>query len=231
VVYDEVKYEGDAKYRWADLSGFDMVHRFWCGTAGGTYVGHGDYFNTHGEDTWTSFGGHLSGQSAPRLAFLRQILEAGPAEGLDPIDKWNDPNTAGQADEYYLTYFGREMPTAWVFQLYKRGVTDGMRFKVDVIDTWNMTITPVEGEFVTKRKDDYHFVDARGRSVPLPGKPGIAVRAVNIGGTADRPDASAVIDPSVPGNKKTTAQYGPRPDRAGLATRTSGSLVLPKRMR
>ena len=51
-----------------------------------------------------------------------------------------------------------------------------MRFKVDVIDVWDMTVTPVAGEFVTKKKDNYHFVDAQGRAVPLPGKPGIAVR-------------------------------------------------------
>jgi hypothetical protein len=202
VVYDEVKYEGDAKYRWADLSGPEMVHRFWCGTIGGTYVGHGDYFTTVAEDTWTSFGGKMRGQSAPRLAFLRKILEAGPADGLDPIDKWNDPNTVGQAGEYYLTYFGHETPTNWVFQLYKRGVTDGMRFKVDVIDTWDMTITPVAGEFVTKKKDNYSFADAQSRSVPLPGKPGIAVRVINIGGATDRPDANAFIDPNVPVNKK-----------------------------
>lgn len=202
VVYDEVKYEGDAKYRWADLSGPEMVHRFWCGTIGGTYVGHGDYFNIHGEDTWTSFGGKISGQSVPRLAFLRKILEAGPADGLDPIDKWNDPNVVGQAGEYYLTYFGKDAPTNWVFELYKRGVTNGMKFKVDIIDTWNMTITPVEGEFVTKKKDNYNYMDMNGRSVALPGKPGIAIRAINIGGTADRPDANAFIDPNVPVNTK-----------------------------
>ena len=204
VVYDEVKYEGDSKYRWADLTGFDMVHRFWCGTAGGTYVGHGDYFNTLDEDTWTSFGGKLSGQSAPRLAFLRKILEEGPAEGLDPIDKWNDPDTVGKAGEYYLTYFGRSTPTNWVFQLYKRGMTDGMRFKVDVIDIWDMTITPVAGEFLTKKKGSYHFADASGRAVKLPGKPGIAIRAINIGGITNRPDPNAFIDPNVPVNRKAT---------------------------
>lgn len=202
VVYDEVKYEGDAKYRWASLSGPEMVDRFWCGTIGGTYVGHGDYFTTIAEDTWTSFGGKMKGESAPRLAFLRKILETGPVDGLDPIDKWNDPNTVGQAGEYYLRYFGHDTPTNWVFQLYKRGITENMRFKVDVIDTWNMTITPVPGEFVTKKKDSYSFEDAKSRSVTLPGKPGIAVRVINIGGTTDRPDANAFIDPNVPVNKK-----------------------------
>jgi len=33
-----VKDEGDAKFRWADLTGFDIVHRFWDGNAGATCV-------------------------------------------------------------------------------------------------------------------------------------------------------------------------------------------------
>jgi hypothetical protein len=206
VVYDEVKYEGDSSYRWADLTGQEMVHRFWSGTVGGTYVGHGDYFNTAGNDSWTSFGGKLRGESAPRLAFLRRVLEEGPAAGLDPIDLWNDPDTAGQAGEYYLTYFGRTAQASWDFQLYKRGVTDGMRFKVDVIDTWNMTVTPIEGAFVTQRKDDYHFVDAKARSVLLPGKPGIAVRATYVGGAKARTDDNAFIDPNAPPQKKSTSR-------------------------
>lgn len=194
VVYDEVKYEGDAKFRWADLNGFDMVHRFWCGTAGGTYVGHGDYFNTLDEDTWTSFGGKISGQSVPRLAFLRKIMETGPADGLDPIDKWNDPDTVGQAGDYYLTYFGRATPTNWVFQLYKTKVTEGMKFKVDVIDVWDMTIAPVAGEFVTKKKDRYQFVDAQGRNVPLPGKRGIAVRVQRVGGNSAAAETTKAVE-------------------------------------
>ncbi len=206
VVYDEVRYEGDASYRWADLSGQEMVHRFWCGTVGGTYVGHGDYFHSLGKDTWTSFGGSLRGQSAPRLEFLRKILEQGPADGLDPIDLWNDPDTVGQAGQYYLTYFGRSAPTSWTFQLYKRGVIDGMRFKVDVIDTWNMTVTPLEGEFVTKQKDGYHFVDAKGRAVSLPGKPGMAIRASYIGGAKASVDVNAFIDPNAPPEKKKSSR-------------------------
>jgi hypothetical protein len=180
VVYDEVKYEGKSPYRWGDLSGEEMVHRFWCGTVAGTYVGHGDYFLVN-EDTWTSFGGTLKGHSAPRLAFLRQVLEVSPPQGIDPIDKWQDPNTAGVPATYYLTYFGRAQPTEWEFRLYKNGVTDGQRYQVEVLDTWNMTVTPVEGEFVTKKLDSYHYVDATGRKVKLPGKPGMAVRVRRIG--------------------------------------------------
>ena len=195
IVYDEVKYEGKSPYRWGNLSGPEMVHRFWSGTVAGTYVGHGDYFLVR-EDTWTSFGGRLQGESAPRLAFLRKIMEEGPAEGLDPIDRWQDPRVAGRPGDYYLIYFGRETPTSWPFHLYKNGVTNGMKFVVEVIDTWAMTVTPVEGEFVTAKKDSYDFVDAQGRSVPLPGKPGIALRLRRLGADGTPAKAEVLIDPS-----------------------------------
>jgi hypothetical protein len=181
VVYDEVKYEGVTEYRWGNLSSEEMVHRFWCGTVAGTYVGHGDYFSTVKEDTWTSFGGKMSGRSPARLAFLRKILEESPAQGIDPIDKWQDVNTGGVPGLYYLTYLGHKQPTEWRFKLYKNGVNDGQRYQAEIIDTWDMTITPVAGEFVTKRLDNYHFVDQGERTIRLPGKPGIALRVRRIG--------------------------------------------------
>jgi len=194
VVYDEVKYEGDSLYRWGNLSAQEMVHRFWCGTVAGTYVGHGDYFYTDATDTWTSFGGALRGASAPRLKFLRQILDDGPADGIDPIDKWQDPNTAGKPGEYYLIYFGRAAPTAWPFQLYKTGVADGQRYKVELLDTWGMKVTPVGGEFVAKKKDNYHFVDTASRSVELPGGPGVALRIRRIDGADGTVKAEVPVD-------------------------------------
>ena len=78
--------------------------------------------------------------------------------------------------EYYLLYFGKQTPMSWPFELYKDRIANGMKFKVEVLDTWAMTITPVEGEFVTKKKDNYHFIDEKGRAVGLPGKPYMALR-------------------------------------------------------
>ena len=39
-----------------------------------------------------------------------------------------------------------------------------------------MTVKPVPGTFVTKKKDDYTFEDAAGQSVTLPRKPYLALR-------------------------------------------------------
>jgi hypothetical protein len=176
VVYDEVKYEGNIWKRWGNLSGEEMVFRFWQGIVAGTYVTHGEVVTNEQHTLWTSEGGKLYGQSPPRLAFLRQVLAESPATGIDPIDKWQDSNMGGKLGEYYLVYFGKQTPTSWTFELYKDRIANGMKFKVEVLDTWAMTTTPVEGYFVMKKKDNYHFVDENGRSVTLPGKPYLALR-------------------------------------------------------
>jgi hypothetical protein len=70
---------------------------------------------------------------------------------------------------------------AWKFALprdppEKNALVEGMKFRVDVLDTWNMTVTPVEGTFTTGKLDVATFRDVNGGSVKLPGKPYIALR-------------------------------------------------------
>jgi len=184
VVYDEVKYEGNIERRWGQLTGQEMVSRFWAGTVAGTYVGHGECLKEPDGGAWLFEGGVLQGQSPARLAFLRKILDDSPPDGIDPIDKWQDSNKGGKAGEYYLLYFGSATPESWAFRLYKQGITEGMKFKVDIVDTWGMTITPVDGDFVTMKKDNYYFVDEKDRAVTLPAKPWLALRIRRVGGTA-----------------------------------------------
>jgi hypothetical protein len=176
VVFDEVKYEGDLPQRWGNLSAEELAFRFWQGTVAGTYVGHGETYRDPADVVWWSKGGTLRGQSPPRIAFLRRVLEDGPAEGIEPIDKWQDSRTAGQAGKFYLVYFGKDRPMEWVFELPKAGLNAGMRFRADVLDTWGMTATPVEGEFVVKADKGYRYRAEGGRAIELPGKPYVAVR-------------------------------------------------------
>ena len=176
VVYDEVKYEGNFDQRWGNLSAEEMVHRFWVGTIAGTYVGHGETYKSDDEVVWWSKGGILKGQSPERIGFLRKVLESGPPEGVDPIDLWQDDHIAGKAGSYYLLAFGKERPTEWQFELPKKGLTPGTKLHVDVLDTWNMTITPVDQVFTIEPHSD-NRVRAQG-IVKLPGKPYIVLRIV-----------------------------------------------------
>jgi hypothetical protein len=174
-VFDEVKYEGNIPQRWGNLTAEEMVHRFWQGTIAGTYVGHGETYLHPQDIIWWARGGQLYGQSPSRIAFLRKILEEGPKEGLEPIDKWQDVYTVGQPGQYYLIYFGKERRTEWNFDLPQVGLNAKMRFFVDVIDTWNMTIEALPHSYVMREPDTYRAV-ADGPVVRLPGRPWIALR-------------------------------------------------------
>ncbi|PYK98445.1 MAG: DUF5060 domain-containing protein [Verrucomicrobia bacterium] len=180
VVYDEVKCEGDIPKRWGNLSAEELVYRFWQGTIAGTYVGHGETYLHASAVLWWSKGGVLRGQSPLRLAFLRQVLEDSPAAGIEPIDEWQNPEYGGQPAEYYLVYLGKQTPTSWEFKLPNppqgKSMTDGMQFKAEVLDTWNMIITPVESVFTLGKKTEYFWADKDGRSIALPGKPYMAIR-------------------------------------------------------
>ena len=186
VVYDEVQYEGNIREGWGRLSAEELVFRFWNAAVAGAYCGHGETCKSDDQILWWSKGGVLKGQSPARLAFLKKVLADAPAEGIEPIDK-SHPEYGGQPGKYYLVYLGKQTPTNWDFQIPKPAqdqpqLADGMKFTAEVLDTWNMTVTPVPGEFTLKQKDDSFYTDANGRSIPLPGRPYIAIRIKRVGG-------------------------------------------------
>jgi hypothetical protein len=163
VLYDECCYEGNIENNWGNIPAREMVHRFWLGTVGGAYVGHGETY-VHPQDIlWWSKGGVLRGESPARIAFLRRILEEGPVEGLDPQQINGRWRGAGQPGAYYLCYMGVNQPVEQTYTL-----PEGGSYRVDVIDPWEMTITPLEGTYEGTFK------------VPLPGKPYLAVRLTRI---------------------------------------------------
>ena len=41
-------------------------------------------------------GGVLKGQSPAPLVFLKQVLDDAPADGIEPIDKWQNPEYGGK---------------------------------------------------------------------------------------------------------------------------------------
>jgi hypothetical protein len=131
---------------------------------------------------WWARGGRLHGQSPTRLAFLKQILDTAPREGLEPIDKWQDLQTAGKAGEYYLIYFGKQSPAEFIFELPRDRLVAGMEFKAEIIDTWNMTVTPVEETFKIVTDSTYRYRAEGLKTVKLPGKPYIALRIRRVGG-------------------------------------------------
>jgi hypothetical protein len=187
VVLDEIKYEGDIPERWGHLSAEELVHQFWITTVAGCYASHGESFATESGSLHMVEGGPLRGASPARLAFLRRVLEEVDGAGLDPIDKWDDPeHVAGIPRRLYVQYLGRSAPATWHFRLPigfpGERPEPGETFEVDVIDTWNMTVTPVGRRFTlddVQRNDAY---DRASAPVELPAGEALALRITRVGG-------------------------------------------------
>lgn len=186
VVNDEINYEGDIDARWGQLSGEEMTFRFWNAMIGGGYATHGESYKA---SPWISYGGRLIGSSPSRIAFLKKIVESGPGP-LEPIDHYWEINMAGKAGAYYLIYFGKDKLNKWDFVLPKKELATGTKFKADIIDTWNMTITPVDKVFevVPMPGNRYKFIDKNNSSIKLPNKPYMALRIYKVA------DGGKVID-------------------------------------
>ncbi|MCS7459764.1 DUF5060 domain-containing protein [Paenibacillus doosanensis] len=149
IVIDEISYEGNSSRRWGNISGLEMVHRFWEGFSRGGFVAHGESFIDRETRAWISFGGLMYGESAERIAFLRRIMEEAPEDWIQ----------AGEDGTYKLIYLGNYQPAYQYVEL-----AEDAAFRAELIDIWNMTITPLEPVFQGKSK------------VRLPGKPYMALR-------------------------------------------------------
>ena len=138
IINDELEYEGNRVFPWGNISAQEAVHRFWIMVTNGAYAGHGETY-VHPEDIlWWSKGGILHGESWQRFAFLRRIMEEGPVGGLTPLeDSWVWTRVSGgQNGDYRLIYFGEHQPLSWI-----EGLPDTDDYEIDIIDTWEMTIT------------------------------------------------------------------------------------------
>jgi hypothetical protein len=159
IVVDECCYEGNLHHGWGNICPLQMVNNFWVGTVHGGYVGHGETYLHPEEILWWSKGGILHGESPARIAFLRRVLEEGGTGGLEPTDDRWDHWGARRGEAFYLFYFGKRQPVYDFFTL-----PEQHSYQVDILDIWNMTVTPVEGRF-------------QGRfRLELPGRPYLAVR-------------------------------------------------------
>jgi hypothetical protein len=186
IICDEVGYEGNLKSRWGRYSPEEMTNLIWNGVIGGGYVTHGEsYMFKDATDTifWAK-GGEFKGSSWKRIAFLRKIMEDCPAP-LCLADVSRDNITASAGPGYYIIYFGKEMHDSWLFNLPTKNssypkLKAGTRFKVDIIDTWNMTILSCPLTFETSAENDYRLYDKDLKKVRLPMKPYLALRILEI---------------------------------------------------
>lgn len=166
VIYDECRYEGNIPQGWGNLTAHEMAQKFWLGTLSGCYVGHGETYKHPDDLLWWAKGGVLHGESPQRIQWLKNVMaQAPPFHELLPLGDDKGRFVLAKTGEYYLLYCVQRKPET--FEL-----TGARPYKVDVIDPWNMTITPAgtarPGTFtVTPPKADVAY-----RFTPyLPGEP------------------------------------------------------------
>lgn len=140
VVIDEMCYEGDIDQGWGNITAQEMSHRCWDVALRGGYIGHGETYVHPRDILWWSHGGDLHGESEPRIAFLRRVLEAVPGQQLKATPySWDcisaGPEMSDDADAWRLIYFGIKRPSFRNFHF-----DDEHDYQVEIIDTWNMTI-------------------------------------------------------------------------------------------
>ncbi|WP_458782357.1 DUF5605 domain-containing protein [Arthrobacter sp. D3-16] len=140
IVIDECGYEGDIDQGWGNLTAEELIRRFWEGAIRGGYVGHGETYLNDREELWWSKGGVLTGTSPDRIAFLGRILSEAPDGVLDPLPSDWDLPWGGTSDQHLIGYFGFSRPRFRNLVLPSGGV-----FEVDVIDTWNMSVSTLPG--------------------------------------------------------------------------------------
>lgn len=195
VIIDECGYEGNIEFTWGNLSGFEMVNRFWTVMACGGYCTHGETFFREDEILWWGKGGELTGSSVERISFLRSLLEELPGVPEAALGSLaGNPN--GNETDGGMAAFGAAMMrmpedtrTAFIaelipmicanpdYMLYYLGRTcpawldvhcpgEGA-FRAEVIDIWDMTRTPA-GEITG------------GGRIKLPAKEGQAILLTKI---------------------------------------------------
>lgn len=183
VINDEMEYEGNIWPCWGNITGREHTHRFWTTVMRGGYGGHGETYADPNDQIWWAKGGELHGESWTRIGFLLNLLKQENIQGLEPLDPnfifpWD--RISGAIDltgDVRFIYFGEHQPNQWMTGL----PTDHDDYQVDLIDTWEMTVTPAKkipafiphpvrhGDVVRGGKAEAAF------AVELPGKPYMAL--------------------------------------------------------
>jgi hypothetical protein len=182
VVNDEPEYEGNIVQSWGNITAQELVHRYWITLMRGGYAGHGETY-AHPEDLlWWAKGGELRGEAWKRIGFLRELIEEDVVRGIEPIgasNGWPWSRVSGAIDgKVRYIYFGEHQPVEWAAGLPQ----DDGEYQIDLIDTWNMTITPLEKTEPPQTHPTRHGSVVRGRKpdaafgVKLPGRAYLALR-------------------------------------------------------
>ncbi|MCF3934849.1 DUF5060 domain-containing protein [Acuticoccus sp. M5D2P5] len=183
VINDEPEYEGNVPKHWGNCEPHELVNRYWITMVRGGYIGHGETFMRDDDVLWWAKGGTLEGQSVARIAFIREIMEDSIIDGLTPVSTTTSRvsrRVAMSTDgDTRFIYWSEHQPLQWDVGLPE----DDGDYEIDLIDVWNMTVTPLP-KGPNPRVHSQRIsgggtvsnVSGAAFGVELPGKPYLALR-------------------------------------------------------
>jgi hypothetical protein len=114
------------------------------------------------------------------LLFLLTFVFVVPAVLLanDPpanAERWGiyEVSLQGLAD-------GNPFTKVWLRASFSQGPAAGGKYKAELIETWNMTVTPLKEIFETAEPEGYRVFDKKRTKIRLPDQPYMAIRLKKI---------------------------------------------------
>lgn len=143
VIDDEYQYEGNIRDDWGNSSAETVLLRHWLSAMAGGYATHGEVFIIDGnrKDLFWSYGGTMVGESAPKLKFMKEILESCPYQEMEQDYINSDGHhyfCLSKGDDVYLFFFRYNLPGKGLWY----GSWDGSdaEYEATVYDVWNCSV-------------------------------------------------------------------------------------------
>ncbi len=141
VIDDEYQYEGNTPDDWGNSSAELTLERHWRSVMAGGYATHGEAFiRENNRDIFWAYGGDMTGESAKRLKFLKEIVEKCPFEEMErDLANTDACNCYALRKDYdfYLIFMRRAMPVKHLWLGDRANVLNGIRYKLTRYDAWN----------------------------------------------------------------------------------------------
>lgn len=157
VINDEYQYEGNVQDDWGNSSAETTLMRHWLSVMAGGYGTHGEVFVIDGnkKDLFWSYGGTMVGESAPRLRYMKQIVETCPFQEMkrDPINTdGHNWFSLSKDKDFYLMFFRYDQPGKVVWF----GLDNDSYYNTTVYDVWNCK---EKSRFVMKKNTDIKITE------------------------------------------------------------------------
>lgn len=145
VINDEYQYEGNLIDDWGNVSGLEETIRHWLSVMAGAYATHGECYVVNGnrKDIFWTYGGEIVGESAPRIAYLKQLAEGFPFHKMKPDFRLGDGRGSYCLRNGTSAFFQLFTPECQRrSRVINLGITDGTvrKYRIVVYDLWNMSI-------------------------------------------------------------------------------------------